>query len=724
MKNQIAEKNFKQLYREVLHCAGDAISAEQRHEVKRLLQQTYANGKITQEQLEKQFRIIILGHDRLGISHIIILSILLLETVRSHTTTLEELEKQFGKSVAIVVAGLIKVYQLYEKKVAFDNENFRRLLMSLAEDIRVIMIVLVERLDKMYLLDRFPKEEQLNVARETSFLYAPLAHRLGLYQIKTELEDLSLKFTSNEIYKDIAHKLNSTKRVRDKYISEFIVPVEKELQKTGLNFEIKGRTKSIFSIWNKIRKKQVPFEKIYDLFAIRIILDVPPEKEKSACWQVYSVVTDMYSPNPNRLRDWLSMPKSNGYESLHITVMGPEAKWVEVQIRTRRMDEIAEKGLAAHWKYKGGTSEGNADNWLAHVRELLANPDMDAVEILDEFRVNVYDEEVFVFTPKGEVKKFNKGSTILDFAYSIHSNIGSHCVGALVNGKHVPIRYELKNGDQISVSTSPNQLPKADWLQWVHSSKAKSKIRQALKEIEYKDAELGKELLVRRLKNWKIEFDEGLITQLARKLGYKTVSDFYQAVNNEKVSTAAIRECLDEKEKKENTEISTRSAENFSTETDLQRITSHEDILVIDEGLKDVQYTLAKCCNPIYGDEIFGFVTINGGIKIHRCNCPNAPEMTARFGYRILNARWAGKNASQYPIRLRVVGHDDIGIVANITSIISKFDKVKMRSIAVNSNDAGLFEGNITVVVNDLGRLEQLIKTILTVKGVKNVSRI
>ncbi|MDD3404842.1 MAG: bifunctional (p)ppGpp synthetase/guanosine-3',5'-bis(diphosphate) 3'-pyrophosphohydrolase [Sphingobacteriia bacterium] len=723
MKNEIADKTFKQLYRELLYNAAPFFALDERKEIQHLINETAQAKNFSLAHIEKLLRVAILGIERLGLGHTAVLSVLLYETVQYGLLSIEEVEKRFGKSSAIVISGLIKVHQLYDKKLVFDNENFRKLLMSFAEDIRVIMIVLVERLDTMYVLNRYPKEDQQTIARETSYLYAPLAHRLGLYQIKTELEDLSLKFTSNEIYKDIAHKLNATKAVRDKYITEFITPVEKELQKTGLKFEIKGRTKSIFSIWNKIRKKQVPFEKIYDLFAIRIILDVPTEQEKAACWQVYSVVTDMYSPNPNRLRDWLSMPKSNGYESLHITVLGPEAKWVEVQIRTRRMDEIAEKGMAAHWKYKGGTSEGSADNWLAHIRELLANPDLDAVEILDEFRVNVYDEEVFVFTPKGEVKKFAKGSTILDFAFSIHSNIGSHCVGALVNGKHVPIRYELQNGDQISVSTLPSQKPKTDWLQWVHSSKAKSKIRQALKEIQFKDAESGKELLQRRLKNWKVDCDESMVTQLARKLNYKTISDFYQAVNSEKVSMSAIRDCL-QQDKKEIVETSLRSAENFSTETDLEKITSQEDVLVIDQGLKNIQYTLAKCCNPIYGDDIFGFVSINGGIKIHRCNCPNAPQMMARFGYRMLNARWAGKNASQYPIRLRVVGHDDIGIVSNITSIIGKTDKVKMRSISVDSNDAGLFEGNITVMVEDLGQLEQLTKTILTIKGVKSVSRI
>lgn len=724
MKKGIVGKNIKQLYRELLINAGHLFPLSERKEIKHLLLITFREKDFSQAQIEKLLRVAIMIVEHLGLGRIEVLSVLLYEAVQYGSVSIEEVEKRFGKSSAVVISGLIKVHQLYEKKVAFDDENFRKLLMSFAEDIRVIMIVLVDRLDTMYILPTFSKEEQQTIARETSYLYAPMAHRLGLYQIKTELEDLSLKFTSNEIYKDIAQKLNATKAVRDKYIADFIAPLEKELKKTtDIDFEIKGRTKSIFSIWNKIRKKQVPFEKIYDLFAIRIILDVPLEKEKSACWQIYSVVTDMYAPNPNRLRDWLSMPKSNGYESLHITVLDPEAKWVEVQIRTRRMDEIAEKGMAAHWKYKGGTSEGAADNWLAHIRELLANPDLEAVDILDEFRVNVYDEEVFVFTPKGDVKKFRKGSTVLDFAFSIHSNIGSHCVGALVNGKRVPIRYKLQNGDQITVFTAPNQTPKPDWLQWVNSSKAKSKIRLALKEIQFKDAEMGKELLMRRLKNWKIEVDDSLITQLARKFGYKTISDFYQAVNSEKVSMAAVREALQE-DKKEISEVSLRSADQYTTETDLQKITSNEDVLVIDQGLKDIQYTLAKCCNPIYGDDIFGFVSAKGGIKIHRCNCPNAPQMMARFGYRMLNARWAGKNNSQYPIRLRVVGHDDIGIVSNITSIISKSDKVKMRSISVNSNDAGLFEGNIIVLVDDLGQLEQLKKTILTIKGVKSVSRI
>ena len=536
------------------------------------------------------------------------------------------------------------------------------------------------------------------------------------------MEDLSLKYTNAETYKEIAHKLNETKRSRDTYIAEFIAPLKEKIEVAGFDFEIKGRTKSIYSIWNKIKKQNTPFENIYDLFAIRVILNSPLEREKADCWQVYSIVADMYQPNPKRLRDWLSIPKTNGYESLHTTVMGPQGKWVEVQIRTQRMDEIAEKGLAAHWKYKGLKGEETMDKWLKNIRDILENPDMNAVDLMDNFKLNLYDKEVFVFTPSGDLHKLPKGSTILDFAFNIHSGLGSKCVGAIVNGKNVPIKYQLNNGDQVEVLTSPTQKPKQDWLNIVLTSRAKSKIRQALKEVQNKEVEIAREGLKRRLKNWKIEFDESKIARLTKKMGFKTVTDFYVALASEKLDIFEVRDTYLDLDKQQTTDQELRSAEKFVKESPLKEITAKEDVLVIDETLKDIEYKLAKCCNPIYGDDVFGFVSILGGIKIHKTDCPNAPQMIARFGYRIVKARWSGKAGSQYSITLRVVGNDDLGIVTNITSIISKEKDVTLRSISIDSHD-GLFQGNLTVMINDLHNLEVLIKKIKVVKGVKFVER-
>ncbi|HQG67992.1 MAG TPA: TGS domain-containing protein, partial [Paludibacteraceae bacterium] len=469
-----------------------------------------------------------------------------------------------------------------------------------------------------------------------------------------------------------------------------------------------------------------PFENIYDLFAIRIILDVPLEKEKMICWQVYSIVTDMYQPNPKRLRDWLSIPKSNGYESLHITVLGPQNKWVEIQIRTTRMDEIAEKGLAAHWKYKGIKGESGMDEWLKNIRDILENPDLNAVDFMDEFKLNLYDQEVFVFTPAGDLHKLPKGATVLDFAYLIHSNLGSKCIGAKINKeRNVPIKYVLKNGDQVEILTSPSQKPNPSWLNIVVTSKAKSKIRQALKDIEFKDAEIGREILLRRFKNWKIELEEGKLSRLAKKKGYKTVSDFYQAIAHEKIDMLLIRDAYLDLDRHETgaEQAEPRSAETFSKETPAEELSSKEDVLIIGQNLKNVDYTLAKCCQPIYGDDIFGFVSVGGGIKIHRTTCPNAPQLISKYGYRIIKAQWAGRSGgTQYPITLYIVGKDDIGIVTNITSLISKEKNILLRSISVDSN-AGVFQGNLTIMVNDANDLDSIIKKIKQVKGVLNISR-
>lgn len=568
-------------------------------------------------------------------------------------------------------------------------------------------------------------EARTQVANEAAYLYAPLAHKLGLYKLKSELEDLSLKYTEHDVYYHIKDKLNETKASRDKYIAAFIEPIQHKLEEAGLKFHMKGRTKSIHSIYQKMKKQKCPFEGVYDLFAIRIILDSPVDKEKQECWQVYSIVTDMYMPNPKRLRDWLSVPKSNGYESLHTTVMGPEGKWVEVQIRTERMDEIAERGLAAHWRYKGVKGESGLDEWLTSIRETLENADSD-LEVMDQFKLELYEDEVFVFTPKGDLYKMPKGATVLDFAFAIHSKLGSKCIGAKVNGKNAQLKQTLNSGDQVEVMTSNTQTPKRDWLNIVTTSKARTKIRQAIKEIEARQTEFAKETIERKFKNRKLEYDEAVMMRLIKKLGYKTVTEFYQDIANETRDANDIIEKYLELKKKETEnreDIVYRSAENFSMQTAQDDKTFKEDVLVIDQNLKGLDFKLAKCCNPIYGDDVFGFVTISGGIKIHRTDCPNARELQSRFAYRIVKARWAGKShGKQYPITLRIVGHDDIGIVTNITSIINKENDILLRSISIDSHD-GLFSGMMTVMVDDTSKLESLVKKIKTVKGVKQVNR-
>ncbi len=560
---------------------------------------------------------------------------------------------------------------------------------------------------------------------ESTYLYAPLAHRLGLYTIKSELEDLCLKYTDRDNYDFIARKLNETKRSREQYIQEFIEPLKERLEKTGLKYDIKGRTKSIHSILNKLKKQKIEFENIYDLFAIRVILDAPAEQEKAQCWQVYSIITDMYQPNPKRLKDWLSIPKSNGYESLHITVMGPKARWVEVQIRTKRMDEIAERGLAAHWKYKGVKEESTLDNWLSSLRESLEDNEANLSQKLTDFKLDLYEEEIFVFTPKGDLFKLPKGATILDFAFAIHSKLGATCMSGRVNGKNVPIKHQLKSGDQVEINTSAHQTPKQDWLNFVVTAKARTRIRQLLKEEAGKQVDIAKETLLRRMKNRKIEVDDAHLMQLIKKLRYKTVTDFYVDIAAEKMEVNWI---IDRYLELENREEESRdahlpvSAENFTMKPPTQDYKSTDE-LVIDQNLTGIDYKLAKCCNPIFGDEIFGFVS-SQGIKIHRINCPNAHDLFSRYGYRVLKARWSGTTgSSSYTIVLRVIGNDQINIVANLMSIISKEEGVQMRSISIDSND-GLFQGNISVMIANTSMMEQLIKKLKAVKGVKSVTRL
>ena len=666
-------------------------------------------------------------------------AVLLIPEVEAGNITIEEVKKTKGESVALILHGLERIQQLYEKNPAVESENFRNLLLSLAEDMRVILIMIASRVNLMRTLLKSNKtgdpqstfiggrDFMQAVSQEAAYLYAPLAHKLGLYKLKSELEDLSLKYMEHDAYYHIREKLSATKAARDAYIERFIKPIEEKVQAAGINCHIKGRTKSIHSIWQKMKKQKCPFEGVYDLFAIRIIIDCPIEQEKMQCWQAYSIVTDMYQPNPKRLRDWLSVPKSNGYESLHITVLGPEQKWVEVQIRTERMDKIAERGVAAHWRYKGVKGETGLDEWLTNIRTMLEHSE--GLEAMDQFKMDLYEDEVFVFTPKGDLYKFPAGATVLDFAYHIHSKIGNQCTGGRINGRVVPIRYELKSGDQVEILTSANQKPRQEWLNIVKTSRAKSKIRLALKETQVKDGLFAKEMLERKFRNRKIEQDEGTMFHVIKKMGFKEVSDFYKQIADGVLDTNAVIDKfleLRESEKTVTGDNIARSASEF--ELDESKIAGlnqavNDDVLVIDRNLKGLDYQLAKCCSPIYGDPVFGFVTISGGIKIHRLDCPNAPELRRRFGYRIVKAKWSGKGSSQYSITLRIIGNDDIGIVNNLTSIISKDEKLVLRSINIDSHD-GLFSGTLVVMINDNTRLEALIKKLRTVRGVKQVERI
>ena len=690
-------------------------------EYKDKLFKIYREAQYSDELAEDFNSALIIAHiaiNELGLNKAALCTVMLYPLIKHKRYELESIKTDFSEEIFVMVNGLSRVKNLYGKTSTMETENFRKLLLTFAEDVRVIFIMLSERLYYMRTLHQKSPEAQLNIARETSFLYAPLAHRMGLYKIKTEMEDLSLKYTLPDIYKEIARKLSETKKGRDLYIEKFIAPIKEKLTSLGLKFTIKGRTKSIYSIWNKMMKQQTTFENIYDLFAIRVILDSELEKEKAECWQVYSVVTDMYQPNPKRLRDWLSIPKTNGYESLHTTVMGPEGKWVEVQIRTERMDEVAEKGMAAHWRYKGIQGEATMDAWLKNLRDVLENPDLKAEEYIDEFKLNLYDEEVFVFTPKGDLYKLPKGATLLDFAFAIHTNVGSKCIGGKLGNKNVTISYVLKNGDQIEVITSSNQKPRADWLKLVCTSKAKQKIRQVIKETETHEANMGREILLRRFKNWKIEPDEARLSRLAKKLGYKTISELYIDINNENIDILDFKESFLNFDKKEEPAVENVSAESYKGNDKLGK----DDVLIINNETKGVQYSMAKCCNPIYGDEIFGFVSVTGGIRIHRKNCPNAPQMMAKFGYRIVNAAWEASSNEQGICTLYVSGRDDLGVITNISSLISKENSVTLRSISIDS-DAGSFDGKLVLTVKDVKSLERIIQKIKNVDGVHSVVR-
>ena len=635
--------------------------------------------------------------------------------------SVEDVKNQFGANVAVILDGMIKINSLNTGNLAFQSENFRRLLLALSGDVKVILIKIADQLQDMRTLNSQPAEIRERLSIDTWHLYAPLAHRLGLYKVNSELLDLALKFLHSSDYEFIVEKLKETAVERASFVSAFVSPIEQKLKSRGFDFDMKARTKSIYSIWNKMQKQKVDFHEVYDLFAIRIILNSEPENEKATCWQAFSVVTEEYLSNPDRLRDWITYPKSNGYESLHTTVLGPGKRWVEVQIRTHRMDDIAENGLAAHWRYKGGKGGEEIDKWLKNVREILENPQLNPVDFIDDFKVNIYEDEIFVFTPKGDLLKLRAGATLLDFAYEIHSKIGDKCVGGKVNGKLVTLKYVLKNGDQITVETSNNQKPKLDWLDFVVTSKAKTRIKASLNEDHKKEAENGKEILRRKFKNWKIELNDIVIRDILKHYKLKLAVDLYFNISVGKIDTLEIKEQVIGKH--EESQLDKLAEMLPAQEVKELSFDNSDDYLVIDNNLKDVNYKLAVCCNPIFGDEIFGFVTILEGIKIHRRTCPNAKQMIERYPYRIIKAKWrnTGKRNS-FQATIHISGSDRSGIVTDISRIISKEVGVQMRSIAINSEDKA-FDGTMRVFVNDLEHLDFLIQKLKNIKGVLSVTR-
>ena len=667
--------------------------------------------------------------NEIGLKRDGVIAILMQTSVIDGYQTLEDIKSKYGDSVEHIIGGLLRIHDLYKRNPIIESENFRNLLISFSEDMRVILIMIADRVNVMrQIRDTEQVVAKHEVSEEASYLYAPLAHKLGLYKLKSELEDLSLKYLEHDAYYLIKEKLNATKRSRDAYIARFIQPIQEKLDEAGLKYHMKGRTKSIHSIWQKMKKQKVDIDGVYDLFAIRIIIDSAPEREKLDCWQAFSIITDMYQSNPGRMRDWLSVPKSNGYESLHITVLGPEQKWVEVQIRTERMDDIAEHGLAAHWRYKGiKGGQSGVEEWLAGVRSALESGD--DRQLMDQFKLDLTEDEVFVFTPKGDLFKLPAGATVLDFAYAIHTKVGNQCTGARIGGRNVTIRQKLASGDQVEIITNSNQTPKQDWLNIVTTSRARNKIKQSLKEMESKQASMAREELERKMKNRKLDYDEPALMHTMTRLGYRVVTDFYTALASGRLDTNNVLEAyavqLRHDRGEEEKAAPAQSAEQYVMQADenlRKSSAAQEDVLVIDSNIRGLDFQMAKCCQPVYGDKVFGFVTSGGGIKIHRENCPNAPQLRERFGYRIVKAMWSGKGTGQYAITLHVIGNDDIGIVNNITSIISKEEKIQLRSISIDSHD-GLFSGTLTVMLEDTARLEKLLKKIKTVKGIKNVSR-
>jgi GTP pyrophosphokinase len=659
--------------------------------------------------------------EEIGLGTVAIVCALLHDTVEDTHLTLEDVEKNFGKKAASIIDGLTKIAGVFDQGSSLQAENFRKMLLTLSDDVRVILIKLADRLHNMRTLDSMPRDKQLKIASETAYLYAPLAHRLGLYSIKIELEDLAMKYTEPEIYQDISDKIQETKRERTKFINEFTEPIKEELSKQDIKFEVKGRSKSVHSIWVKMKKQGVGFDEIYDIFAIRVIIDATEDEEKALCWRVYSVVTDFYYPNPDRLRDWISTPKVNGYESLHTTVMGPNGKWVEVQIRSRRMDEIAEKGFAAHWKYKESAAETALDEWIKKIRELLENPESNAIDFLDDFKLNLFADEIFVFTPTGELRTLPGGATALDFAFDIHSALGSRCIGAKVNHKLVPLSHKLHSGDQVEILTSNKQTPKEDWLNFVVTAKAKTKIKNTLKEEKKKVGEEGKEILQRKLRHLKIDFNNDNINEMLAFYKIPSSLELYYRIAKGILDVQDLKEFAHDKGKLKAQAIP--KTEPTSLEHMVRTIRGSSDMLVLGENLEHIDYKLSSCCNPIPGDDVFGFITINEGIKIHRVNCPNAIQLMSNYAYRIVKAKWTNQKEIAFLAGIKLTGIDEVGVVNKISKVISSELKVNMRSLNIDSTD-GMFEGTIMLFVHSTEHLTKLMKKLKEVHWILSVSRI
>ncbi len=700
------QKGDKQMIRKAFNMALDSHSEMRRKSGEPYIYHPIAVAQIAAEEI--------------GLGTTSIVCALLHDVVEDTEVSLEDIEREFGKKVARIIDGLTKISGIFDPNSSIQAENFRKMLLTLADDVRVILIKLADRLHNMRTMEFMPRDKQLKIASETSYLYAPLAHRLGLYAIKSELEDLSMKYTDPDTYKFIARKLNEKKAERERYIREFVEPIKEILHEQGIKADVFGRPKSIFSIWNKMRKKSIPFEEVYDLFAIRMIIDTPPEREKAECWKAYSIVTDLYRPNPDRLRDWVSSPKANGYESLHTTVMGAKGQWVEVQIRTKRMNEIAEKGFAAHWKYKESNSDSGLDQWIQKVREILSSADSNALDFVDDFKMNLFSDEIFIFTPKGSLIQLPLGATALDFAFEIHSDLGASCIGAKVNHKLVPLSHILQNGDQVEIITSGKQTPKEDWLNFVVTAKAKSKIKSSLKEEKRRIAEDGKEILERKLKSLKITYSTDNLNKLSIFFKLPSVQDLFYNVAKGEIDMKDLKEFAVSEKMGDN-----RLPQRLESHTDnLIRKLSKKDheTLLIGDDLQKIDYTLSPCCNPIPGDDVFGFITVNDGIKIHRTNCPNASKLMANYGYRIVKAKWTSQKELAFLTGLRIVGIDDVGLVNKITTVISQDFKINIRSITISSNE-GIFEGSIMVYVNDTEHLESLTRRLKQIKGITGITR-
>ncbi len=660
--------------------------------------------------------------EEMGLGATAIACALLHDTVEDTYITLEDIEESFGSTSRKIIDGLTKIPEVFDENASIQAENFRKMILTISDDLRVVLIKLADRLHNMRTLSSMRADKQLKIASETNFLYAPLAHRLGLYTIKNELEDLCLKYTNPDKFDEIDLKLKSSKDARNRFIRRFVQPIKEGLINEGYTFQMKTRTKNIASIFRKMQSKSIPFEEVYDLFAIRIILETPEELEKPDAWRVYSIVTDFYQPNPDRLRDWISTPRANGYESLHTTVMSPQGKWVEVQIRSKRMDEIAEKGLAAHYNYKESRNGDNKfDRWIEEIRDLLENPNHDALDFVNEFKLNLFNQEIYVFTPKGQLRVLPTGSTILDFAFDIHTQIGLTCIGAKVNNKLVPLSHQLKSGNQVEIITSSKQKPNDEWLKFVSTARAKQKIKSALNEATKEIAADGKEILERKFKQYNIRFISENITVTEKFFNIPNTLELYTRIARGKVDLPKIREIenkagtliLEKKEKK---------VKKAKQSTEVAKRLDSKDTIIIGENFKDIEYKIAKCCNPIPGDQVFGFVTINDGIKIHRNSCPNAENMMSKMAYRCIKARFKSDDTKERIARLKLIGIDDVGIVNKITEIISNQQNVNMKSISFDSND-GLFEGWIEVYVYDLRHLESLIEKFEMVEGVKRTER-